>query len=176
MENSQSDPKVRSEFVDAYDDDERLLRGAILREPISALEPRKPVLVPAEMKLREAVTIMTENHTGCVCVVEEGVLVGIFTERDLLRAVQENIDPSNVSVGQVMTGKPETLRPEHGIALALNMMSEGGFRHIPLTDTGGRPVGIVAMRDIVRFICTMFPDVTSAIPPDPSAIQTEYGG
>jgi CBS domain-containing protein len=75
-----------------------------------------------------------------------------------------------------MTPDPETLRPDHGIALALNRMTDGGYRHIPLVDAEGRPVGIVAMRDIVRFIVSMFPDAVLNVPPDPTAVQTEYGG
>ncbi len=167
---------AKSEFSEAYEEDLRTLRGAIMGEPISALEPRQPVCVSADTQLREAVALMKESHRGCVLVVEGAVLIGILTERDILRAVQENIDTSAAPVGSLMTPKPEALRREHGIALALNMMSEGGFRHIPLTDASGRPVGIIAMRDIVKFICSMFPDATLTVPPDPTAIPTEYGG
>ena len=167
---------ARSEFSDAYDEDEDALRGAILNEPISALEPRKHVSVSAEAPLGDALGLMKEHKTGCVLVVEGSSLVGIFTERDLLGIVQEGRDTVKLRVGQVMTRDPEALRPSHRIALALNRMSEGGFRHIPLVDADGRPVGIVAMRDIVRFIVSLFPDAVLTAPPDPSAIPKEYGG
>ena len=73
--------------------------------------------------------------------------------------------------------KPSSeIRPENKIALALNKMADGGFRHIPLVDGAGHPVGIVAMRDIVGFIVSLFPDAVLTAPPDPAAIQTEYGG
>ena len=165
-----------SEFSDAYEEDGREIRGAILTEPISALDPPGPFLVERDILIREAIRLMTENHTGTVCVVEDGVLVGIFTERDLLHAVEDGVDTANTPVGEVMTEKPETLRKQHGIAQALNQMSEGGFRHIPLVDGNGRPVGIIAMRDIVRFIVSMFPDAVLNVPPDPEAIPREYGG
>ena len=166
----------RSEFSDAYEEDEDALRGAILNEPISALEPRKPVVVSPGVALCEALGLMKEHNTGCVLAVEDARMVGIFTERDLLKIVQEGRDTSKVAVGQVMTRDPEVLRPTNRIALALNRMSEGGFRHIPLVDAEGRPVGIVAMRDIVRFIVSLFPDVVLTTPPDPTAIPKEYGG
>jgi CBS domain-containing protein len=166
----------RSEFDDSYLEDEHRIRGAILTEPISNIPPREPVALPPGAMLRDAVRAMNQNRTGCVCVVEEGRLIGIFTERDLLRLSLRDVDPAATPLGKVMTASPETLRPEDGIALALNRMTVGGFRHIPLIDSDGRPVGIVAMRDIVRFIVSLFPDAVLNVPPDPTAIQTRYGG
>jgi CBS domain-containing protein len=55
-------------------------------------------------------------------------------------------------------------------------MTERGFRHVPLVDRSGRPTGIVAMRDIVRWLVSMFPDSAQNLPPDPRKIPTEYGG
>ena len=55
-------------------------------------------------------------------------------------------------------------------------MTEGGYRHIPLVDDENRPVGVVAMRDIVRFIVSLFPDTVLTVPPDPDAVPEEYGG
>jgi CBS domain-containing protein len=165
----------RSEFDEAYEDQLRV-RGAILREPISRLEPRAPIVITPETPVREAVQRMNEGHCGCILIVEQDRLVGLFTERDLLRIVEKETDPTRLPVSSVMTRDPETLRPEHGIALALNRMSVGGYRHIPLVDEQDRPVGVVAMRDIVRFIVSLFPDAVLTAPPDPDAAPTEYGG
>ncbi len=167
---------ARSEFEDSYEDDERRARGAILAEPISGLHPPAPILLPPSATLAEAVRAMNHRGTGCVCVVEGERLVGIFTERDLLKLIQEELDPTRVVVGKVMTPDPATLRPDDGIALALNLMSVRGFRHIPLVDSEQRPQGIVAMRDIVRFIVSLFPDSVENVPPDPRKIQEQYGG
>jgi CBS domain-containing protein len=126
--------------------------------------------------VREAVRRMNDEHCGCLLIVEQDRLVGLFTERDLLRLVAKETDPGPLSVSRVMTRDPETLSPDHGIALALNRMSVGGYRHIPLVDDQDRPVGVVAMRDIVRFIVSLFPDAILTLPPDPNAVPTEYGG
>jgi CBS domain-containing protein len=167
---------VRSEFADAYDEDERRIRGAILGESIAALNPREPIALPPTASLAEAIAAMNERSTGCVCVVESGALAGILTERDLLRLAQEELRSSEIPIGRVMTADPETLHLEDGIAVALNLMSAKGFRHIPVVDDDARPVGIVAMRDIVRFIVSMFPDTVHNVPPDSRAIQQEHGG
>ncbi len=165
----------KSEFVEAYEDDRRL-RGAILTEPISRLKPREPVVVGPDASVEEAVGLMNSQRCGCVLVVEDDRLVGIFSERDLLRLVHKEESPKGLAIKSVMTPEPETLRPEHGIALALHAMSDGGYRHVPLVDEEGRPVGVVAMRDIVRFIVSLFPDAVLTAPPDPHAVPKEYGG
>jgi CBS domain-containing protein len=165
-----------SEFEESYEADESEIRGAILSEPISHIAKRKPVEVGPEISVRDAVGLMNEKRRGCVLVVENDRLAGIFTERDLLRLLDEGRPLENIQVGQVMTRDPEVLRPEHGIAVALNKMSVGGYRHIPLTDADGRPAGLVAMRDIVAFIVSLFPDAVLTVPPDPSKIQSKYGG
>jgi signal-transduction protein with cAMP-binding, CBS, and nucleotidyltransferase domain len=165
-----------SEFEEAYEDDERRIRGAIFQEAIAALEPHAPSQLSPEASVSDAVRAMNESGTGCVCVVEAGSLIGIFTERDLLRLTQKERSPAGLPLSKVMTPEPERLRPEDGIALALNVMVSRGFRHIPLVDADGRPTGIVSMRDIVRFIVSMFPDRVWTAPPDPSAIPGRYGG
>ncbi len=165
----------KSEFEEAYED-ERRLRGAVLTEPISRLKPREPVVVSPDASVEEAVRLMNGERCGCVLVVEDDRLVGIFSERDLLRLVQKEKAPKELAIKSVMTRDPETLRPDHGIALALHHMSDGGYRHIPLVDGEGRPVGVVAMRDIVRFIVSLFPDAVLTAPPDPHAVPKEYGG
>jgi CBS domain-containing protein len=165
----------RSEFEEEYAD-ERRVRGAILTEPISGLRPRAPVLASPDTPVGEVVRQMNKGSSGCVLVVESGRLAGIFTERDLLRLVERETNPTLLPVGKVMTRDPETLRPHDGIALALNKMTEGGYRHVPLVDDESRPVGVVSMRDIVRFIVSLFPDAVLTTPPDPHAVPEEYGG
>lgn len=167
---------AENEFDESYLADEQRIRGAILTEPISALAKREPIALPPTASLADALRVMNDQHIGYVLVVEHGALVGIFTERDLLRRALEDLDPSRVALGKVMTSQPATLRSDDGIAHALELMSERGFRHIPLVDRSGRPTGIVAMRDIVRWLVSMFPDSTQNLPPDPRKIPTEYGG
>ena len=169
----------RSEFEEAYEEefeDEARVRGAILTEPVSHLGPRAPIVVPPSTPVGDVVHKMAEERVGCILVVENGRLAGIFTERDLLRLVAKEANPTKLRVQDVMTRDPETLRPDHGIPLALNRMTEGGYRHVPLVDEEGRPVGVVAMRDIVRFIVSLFPDTVLTVPPDPHAVPKEYGG
>ena len=136
-----------SEFEDAYED-EQTIRGAILREPIRALEPREPICVRPETPMRDAIAAMNDAHVGYVLVTEGDRLVGILTERDVLKKVVGKLDLDS-PVEPIMTKNPETVGMDDGIAYALNKMHVGGYRHIPVVDKEGRPVG-VACQGVTR--------------------------
>lgn len=166
-----------SEFEEAYDDKE-LIRGEILTTPLSELKLREPILVDAGATVVAAVQAMNEHHTGCVLVERDGKLVGIFTERDVLKRVVFRSDNRSWLVEQVMTKQPETLEATASIAFALNMMSVGGYRHIPIVDRTGKPVGVVSVRDLVDFLVDLFPDSVLNLPPSPdkAIAKTQDGG
>ena len=137
-----------------------------LEQPISRLSPRPPLCVEQNATLADAVVTMREHRVGCVLVVDDaGYLVGIFTERDLLL----RLDDGDLSRGiqPYMTSDPETLSPGDPIAFALNLMSVGGFRHIPLVDEGGRPLGVVSVKDVVNYLADVFSQDVLTIPPNP---------
>jgi CBS domain-containing protein len=90
---------------------------------------------------------MKRNEVGAVMVVEEGRLVGVFTERDaLFRVLAEGRDTRTTRLSDVMTRNPATIHPDRPFAEALHIMHEGGFRHVPVVEDG-RPVGMVSARD-----------------------------
>ena len=146
------------------------LGAAISTRPVKALPTLKqPVRVTPTTSIRQAVEVMNERRVGCVLVVDAGRLVGIFTERDVLRkVVTGGRDIDATPVGEVMTRDPECLTLDDGISYALNLMSDGGFRHIPLVDANGYPTGIVAMRNVVDYIVDMFPGEVRNLPPSPT--------
>lgn len=142
------------------------LRETVLTRPLSVLPPAEAILVETPATVLEAVHLMDEHHAGCVLVVQAGKLKGIFTDRDVVaRVVAAGIDPAKTAVRRVMTAAPETLRPTDSIAYALNLMSLGGYRHIPLVDKGGAPVGVVSVKDIVGYVVGFFPKSVINLPP-----------
>jgi CBS domain-containing protein len=137
-----------------------------LEQPISRLSPGTPICVGEGATLEDAVVVMREARIGCVLVVgTSGELVGIFTERDLLLRL-ESADLSR-AIGPYMTPDPETLEPGDPIAFALNLMSVGGFRHVPLVDDRGHPVGVVSVKDVVNYLADVFSQEVFTVPPDP---------
>lgn len=107
---------------------------------------RLVTLAPSN-NVREAARFMQYRNVGAVLVMEGEKLVGIFTERDMVgRVVADGLDPDVTPLSQVMTANPMTVSPGELAPVALRMMDDRGFRHLPVVDNG-RVVGIVSRRD-----------------------------
>jgi len=93
---------------------------------------------------------MREAKVGAVVVVDgDGRATGILTERDMLRFAAAGSDASTAKVSEWMTAEPDTVDPDATARDAFARLSEHGYRHIPVVE-GGRLVGIVSMRDLMR--------------------------
>ena len=111
------------------------------------IEEQEPLTAPARMTVGEAARLMKKSKFGAVMVVENGKLVGIFTERDaLFRVVAEGHDAQTTQLAAVMTRNPQTIHPDRPFVDALHLMHASGFRHVPVVENG-RPIGMVSARD-----------------------------
>lgn len=109
---------------------------------------RPLVTAAADMKVRAACRQMTENNIGALLILADGKIAGIFTERDALNKIlSAGLDPEQTTLAQVMVRDPLTIREDKPLAYALYMMAEGSFRHVPVVDANGAPVGMVSARD-----------------------------
>ncbi|MBA2476055.1 MAG: CBS domain-containing protein [Actinobacteria bacterium] len=108
---------------------------------------RNLLTVEQSATLVEVAAAMTARQVGAALVVAEGRLRGIVTERDVLRAVASGSVDGHVSGW--MTADPETVEADESTQQAAVVMIHGGFRHLPVLE-GGRPVGIVSIRDLMR--------------------------
>ncbi|HRP96591.1 MAG TPA: CBS domain-containing protein [Rhodocyclaceae bacterium] len=115
---------------------------------ISAVIDGRPTLIAeADISVREAAHRMVAAHVGSIMIVDDGLLVGIFTERDVLtRVLACDLDPAATRVGDVMTPEPQTVTADRPLGHALHLMHDGGFRHMPVV-RDGRPVGMISVRD-----------------------------
>ena len=98
--------------------------------------------------LSEAARAMRRREVGAAVVTDGGNLVGIFTERDLLRAIADSRHPDQHRVEAYMTPDPVTLPPDHLPSEAAQIMHDRKFRHIPVVE-GGELIGVVSIRDLV---------------------------
>ena len=102
--------------------------------------------------VREVVDAMAKRRFGAVPVVENGRLVGIFTERDVLvRVVAARKDPETTRLGDVMTANPDTVKSSDAVLHALELMNQHGYRHLPVVD-GDQLIGVVSIRDLYRSV------------------------
>jgi CBS domain-containing protein len=106
-------------------------------------------IVSPATTIADAATMMSTRQVGSALVLDGDRLLGIFTERDVLRAVGSDFDAENHHVTEFMTKDPKTIGPDVDPHEALESMFAFGFRHLPVVD-GGRVVGIVSMRDVTR--------------------------
>ena len=111
------------------------------------------VKVDLKTSVLDAVKEMYRNRVGSVLVVDGEVLKGVFTERDLIRVVSEEI-PLDTEVGKVMSSRLITAYPEETIFRVASKMIEHHIRHIPVVDNEGRLLGIISIRDVLRYMAS----------------------
>jgi CBS domain-containing protein len=109
------------------------------------------VKVAPDNSVRVAIARMLEENVGSVAVCEGERLVGIFTERDVLRLAGEGPDFPDVEVGDVMTRRPVTVSPDDDVLAAAQLMGERRIRHLPVVQ-GENLLGIVGIREVMRLL------------------------
>ena len=113
----------------------------------SVMEQKKLVTAASETTVSEAAKLMAKRNVGAVMIVEDGRLIGIFTERDaVFRVIAKGRDTHTTTLAEVMTKAPRTVDPERTFGYGLLMMHENGFRHLPVIENG-KPIGIISARN-----------------------------
>jgi CBS domain-containing protein len=128
-------------FPHAHGEVQMFIRDLLKNQVTISAEVHQTVL--------EVASMMAEHHIGAVPVLEDGQMVGIFSERDLMnRVVVAGKDPARTPVSQVMTDDPLTVAPDDPLETCMTLMKRHGFRHLPVC--AGRDLrGVVSLRDIL---------------------------
>lgn len=141
------------------------IEQALRDERLGSVAVSNPTSVPRGTSLRDTLRVMREEGVGAVLICEGERLVGIFTERDVLNKLIGNRISESEPVDRFMTPEPAVLRPTDCLGDAVQMMTERGYRHIPLIDGQGRRAGMIAARDIVNYVAEHFPAEVVNLPP-----------
>jgi CBS domain-containing protein len=164
------DEEERIAFEQQRDDSAEAIRGCLgeltgLHDQVVALGPSATVA--------DAVTAMIDQRVGAVLVIENQKLLGLFSERDVLtRVVSRGRVLSETPIAEVMTPDPKCLSFDHELVFALNKMTVGGYRHVPILDNDGIPIAVISMRDVMEHIVSFFANEVFNLPDDPEASFT----
>ena len=158
-------------------DEINLGKGISPTDPIKILLGTKFIVLNEKSTLREAIDNIQEQHIGCVLLENDKKISGIFTERDIVQKIVGNRhDLENEYVLDYMTITPDVLYPTDAIGFALNKMIEGGYRHIPIINDAGEPIGVISMQDIINHLGDYFYEDIKNLPPTPLRKQIQREG
>jgi CBS domain-containing protein len=134
-----------------------------------------PLVVSPNASLREAVTLMRRERSGGVLVCRDGRVVGILTERDVLRFMSQHTN-WDACVESVIRGACVTIPRGTTIAAAIRLMNKGGYRRLPVVTAEGAPVGVLTVSGIVHYLVQFFPRLVYNLPPTPQPLLSEREG
>jgi CBS domain-containing protein len=124
------------------------------------LKSKKVISATPQESVAAAAQRMSEHRIGALLVVDEGDLVGIFTERDVVkRVVAVGKDPRVTPIGDVCSKDVATVSEEADPATCAKLIRDRGFRHLPVVDENGSPVGILSARDFLQHIADELEDL-----------------
>src|SRR5882762_11737057 len=133
------------------------------------------VAVSPHTPLSQAIEAMKGDEGGCVIISDDGRVVGIFTERDLLNKVLgEDVDLES-PINNWMQPAVETLSSEATIGDAVRLMNEKSFRNIPLVKNG-ELLGSISVFDIITYLAECYPKETMNLPPLPAQVMDTLDG
>ncbi len=119
---------------------------------LSDLPPGQLFTVDPQTNLSEVARKMRLEDCDSVAVMAGGRLLGIITERDLVRAIADGLDPTQATAGVLMTPKPATVTADEDVSVVALKMMTLGIRHLPVVDGQGRPIGLISARNLVAVL------------------------
>lgn len=146
------------------------------QDSVSSMETDDYVCIPPTAPLHQAIEAMKQDEGGCAIVcADDGSVVGIFTERDLLtKVIGQEID-FNSPVRDLMSPVVATLAPEATIGEAVAIMDGKGYRNIPLVKDN-KLIGSISVFDVIRYLSESYPKTTMNLPPNPEQVMESPDG
>ncbi len=135
----------------------------------------EPLVVEPAITVREVFSLLQSRGRGSVVVCEENRPIGIFTERDVLKLMAKGAD-LDVRLEEVMIPQPVTIRRDDPLDEAIRVMSQGGYRRLPVVDGQGALFGVVKVTGIVDYLVDHFPSTVFNLPPEPDPIMAQREG
>ena len=119
---------------------------------VKDVPPGRLLSVEPQTSLAEVAKRMRREDADSVAVMSEGRLLGIITERDLVRAIADGVDPQQAKADVIMSADPATVTADEDVAVVALKMMTLGIRHLPVVDQDGSPIGLISARDLVAVL------------------------
>jgi CBS domain-containing protein len=149
-------------------------------DPVTEAYPEQPLAVSVDSTVGEVVALMRAQRGSCILVCAggdgdgDGKVLGVFTERDALRWMAEAASP-NINIRQWMTSDPVSIEAHSSVGAAIQAMSSGGYRHLPIVDARGTPQSVLSVRGLVHYLVDHFPNTIYTLPPEPGKTYDREG-
>ncbi len=114
--------------------------------------PGRLLSVDPQTSVAEVAKRMRVGDADSAAVMSAGRLLGIITERDLVRAIADGIDPQQTRADVIMSADPATVTADDDVAMVAVKMMNLGIRHLPVLDSEGSPIGLISARDLVAVL------------------------
>jgi len=114
--------------------------------------PRRLLSVEPQTSLAEVAKRMRQEDADSAAVMSGSRLLGIITERDLVRAIADGLNPQQAKADVIMSADPATVTGDEEVAVVAVKMMRLGIRHLPVVDQQGKPVGLISARDLVSLL------------------------
>jgi CBS domain-containing protein len=126
---------------------------ALHNEPIASIQAQPMTCVEADTSVRETMKLMVGQQIACVLIKDNGRLVGVFSDRDVLDKVSLEYDQViDGPVQNVMSDHPVYVHEDDCAAKVLSVMAVSGYRHVPVVNAKHEPIGIVSPQRLAKFI------------------------
>jgi len=146
------------------------------QDSVSSMETDDYVCISPSTPLSQAIEAMKQDEGGCAIVcAEDGSVVGIFTERDLLTKIVGQETDLTAPVSNWMSPVVATLTPEATIGDAVTIMNDKGYRNVPLVKNG-KLVGSISVFDVISYLAESYPKTTMNLPPNPDQVMDSTDG
>jgi CBS domain-containing protein len=119
---------------------------------VRELPPDRLLSVDPNTKLADVAREMRMNDQDSVAVMDDGMLVGIITERDLVRSIADGVNPKEAAAAVIMTVDPATVTADEDVSVVAVKMMRLGIRHLPVVNDKDEPVGLVSARSLVGLL------------------------
>jgi CBS domain-containing protein len=149
---------------------------SLTTETVMAAYPEQPLIVAPDATVGEVLQLMRAQKTGSVLICDNSKLAGIFTDRDALRWMADPTVAISEPISKLMTANPATLPADTTVGAAIQKMSVGRYRHLPILDDATCPMGMASVYGIVHYLVDHFPQTIYTLYPQPGQVSAEREG